>query len=138
MKAIENLKIRAKELKKNISAVYYAGKDPRLSRKIKVLILFTIAYALSPVDLIPDFIPVLGYLDDLIILPALLVLIIRRIPAEIMEDSIKRAEIEPVSLKKKLALRSTFYCSMDFCYIKNSVCNNWKQLISARSGSLPG
>lgn len=100
MKAIESLKKRAKALKKNISVIYYAGKDPRLPKKLKLLIIFTIGYALSPIDLIPDFIPVLGYLDDLIILPALIVLIVRQIPENIMDDSKKRAEEEPLLLKK--------------------------------------
>jgi uncharacterized membrane protein YkvA (DUF1232 family) len=103
VKHIEILKKRAAELKKSLTAIYYAGKDPRLPKRIKVLILFTIGYALSPIDLIPDFIPLLGYLDDLIILPALIVLIVRQIPVEIMHDSINRAEAEPLLLKKNWA-----------------------------------
>ena len=97
---LEGFKEKAQKLKKRVLAVYYAGKHPDLPGITRVLILFTIAYALSPVDLIPDFIPVLGYLDDLIILPALIALCIRRIPAEIMAESIKQAEEQPLSLKK--------------------------------------
>ncbi|MGD1830479.1 MAG: YkvA family protein [Spirochaetaceae bacterium] len=66
----------------------------------KLLILFTLAYALSPIDLIPDFILVLGLLDDLIILPTLITLSIKSIPKDLLEESKKKAFLEPVSLKK--------------------------------------
>jgi uncharacterized membrane protein YkvA (DUF1232 family) len=59
-----------------------------------------VAYAMSPIDLIPDFIPILGYLDDLIILPLLITLCVRRIPEAIMKDSMKKAEEKPIRLKK--------------------------------------
>ncbi len=79
-----NWKERANKLKIDIPAIYIAlgKKDTPLSAKI--LAGLAIGYALSPIDLIPDFIPVLGYLDDLLILPALVALTIRRIPPEIL------------------------------------------------------
>ena len=96
----KNLKAKAAELKKYISAVYYAGRHPKLPVSTRILIVFTIAYALSPVDLIPDFIPVIGYLDDLLLLPALIALCIKKIPGDIMSESLKKAEEQPLSLKK--------------------------------------
>lgn len=82
-----NLKKRAKQLKQDLPAIFLLMKDPKTPRLAKILAGFVIFYALSPIDLIPDFIPVLGYLDDLIILPALIVLIVRLIPSELMENA---------------------------------------------------
>ncbi|MGN1339614.1 MAG: YkvA family protein [Oscillospiraceae bacterium] len=80
-----NLKERAKQLKSDIPAVYLALKDKQTPLPAKILAAVTVCYALSPIDLIPDFIPVLGYLDDLLVLPGLAALTIRLIPAEVME-----------------------------------------------------
>ena len=66
------LKERAKKLKLELTAVYYAYRDPGINLLPKLIIIITLGYALSPIDLIPDFIPILGYLDDLILLPALI------------------------------------------------------------------
>ncbi len=99
MKILEVLKTRAKIIKKDITVIYYAYQHPELSILPKILIIFTIGYALSPIDLIPDFIPVLGYLDDLIILPILITLSIKLIPQEIMTESRIKAENEPLKLK---------------------------------------
>ena len=76
----EKIKIQAKNLKLNISALYLVFKRNDVPIIAKVLIIITVGYALSPIDLIPDFIPVLGYLDDLIILPFLIYLSIKLIP----------------------------------------------------------
>jgi uncharacterized membrane protein YkvA (DUF1232 family) len=67
-------------------ALYFARKDPRVPRLAKVMAMATAAYALSPIDLIPDFVPVLGYLDDLIILPIFIYLTIRLIPPDVMVE----------------------------------------------------
>lgn len=99
MKIIEVLKIKAKILKKEINVIYYAYQHPELSILPKILIIFTLGYALSPIDLIPDFIPVLGYLDDLIILPILISLSIKLIPEKIMTESRIKAEKDPFKLK---------------------------------------
>ena len=80
-----NLKERAKKLKSDIPAVYLALKDKETPPAAKILAGITVVYALSPIDLVPDFIPVLGYLDDVIILPALVTLTIRLIPRDIWE-----------------------------------------------------
>ena len=87
-----SLKDRAKQLKTDIPAVFLALKRSETPWGAKVLAALTIGYALSPIDLIPDFIPVLGYLDDLIILPAMVALTVRLIPAEVMADCRAQAE----------------------------------------------
>lgn len=73
----------AKHLKHQTMVVYYAARDPRTPWFVRLLALAVAAYALSPIDLIPDFIPVLGYLDDLIIVPLGLALVVRLIPADV-------------------------------------------------------
>lgn len=87
-----NLKERAKSLKKTVPAVFLALKDKDTPIIAKVLAGITVGYALSPIDLIPDFIPVLGYLDDVILLPALITLTIKLIPATVWERNLKAAE----------------------------------------------
>jgi uncharacterized membrane protein YkvA (DUF1232 family) len=86
------LKERAKQLKIDIPAVFIAMKRKETPFLAKILAAITIVYALSPIDLIPDFIPILGYLDDLIILPFLIVLTIKLIPKDHMENYRKEAE----------------------------------------------
>ena len=86
------LKERAKQLKIDIPAVFLALKAKETPMKAKIFAGITIAYALSPIDLIPDFIPVLGYLDDLILLPVLIALTVRLIPPELFAEYRIRAE----------------------------------------------
>lgn len=81
-----NLKQRASSLKKDIPAVFLALKHNDTPVIAKIFAFLTIAYALSPIDLIPDFIPVLGYLDDVILLPLMIVLTVRFIPKDIFEQ----------------------------------------------------
>jgi len=66
--------------------VYLAARDPRVRWPVKILALAVAAYALSPIDLIPDFIPILGYLDDVILVPLGVLLVVRLIPPEIMAE----------------------------------------------------
>ena len=79
------LKERASSLKREIPAVFLALKDERTPVFTKILAAVTVAYALSPVDLIPDFVPVLGYLDDVLLLPGLIALTIKLIPRQVWE-----------------------------------------------------
>ena len=79
-----NLKERAGELKTDLPALFLALKDRETPVLAKALAGITVAYALSPIDLIPDFIPVLGYLDDVILLPALIVITVKLIPAPVL------------------------------------------------------
>lgn len=87
-----DLKKRAKQLKADIPAVFIALRKKETPLLPKVLAGVTIAYALSPIDLIPDFIPVIGYLDDIILLPLLVALTIRLIPEEVFARCRKEAE----------------------------------------------
>lgn len=103
MKIISRLKNRARLLKKQILTLYYASSDPAMPLLPKILAALTIAYALSPVDLIPDFIPVLGYLDDLILLPGLIALTVKSIPKDVWARAEHRAEEEPLKLGKNWA-----------------------------------
>lgn len=81
-----NLKERAKKLKIDIPAVFIAMKRKDTPIFAKILAGITVFYALSPIDLVPDFIPVIGYLDDLIILPALIALTVKMIPDEVFNE----------------------------------------------------
>lgn len=87
-----NIKERTKKLKTDIPAIFLALKDEETPSSAKIIAAITVAYALSPIDLIPDFVPILGYLDDVILLPALVALTVRLIPKEIMERNRKLAE----------------------------------------------
>ena len=87
-----NLKQRVKQLKIDIPAVFIALKRKETPIFAKILAGITILYALSPIDLIPDFIPILGYLDDLILLPGLIALTIRLIPDEVFAECRKQSE----------------------------------------------
>ena len=80
--AIERWKRRIKELKTETYAIYLASKDPRVPWYAKAVIVFVVAHTFSPIDLIPDFIPVLGYLDDLIITPLGIALALKMVPKE--------------------------------------------------------
>lgn len=88
---LNQLKARARALKREVYAIYFAARDPRTPWYAKALIFFVIAHTFSPIDLIPDFIPVLGYLDDLVITPAGIWLALRLIPPEVMEAARAKA-----------------------------------------------
>jgi uncharacterized membrane protein YkvA (DUF1232 family) len=78
---------RARALKRDVVAVYLAARDPRTPWYATALAIFIAGYALSPIDLIPDFVPVLGYLDDLILVPLGIAAVVAMLPAEVMADS---------------------------------------------------
>src|SRR5215203_3292000 len=83
----------ARAIERDVHAVYLASRDPRVPWPAKVLAICIAAYALSPIDLIPDFIPVLGYLDDAILLPLGILLVVRMIPPDIMAEHRATAQI---------------------------------------------
>lgn len=89
---LHTLRDWAAALRRDGLALFLAARDPRVPWYAKALAAATAAYALSPIDLIPDFIPVIGYLDDLIILPLAIAVTIRLIPAEVMADLRRQAE----------------------------------------------
>lgn len=90
--AIESWKERVKRLKTETYAIYLASKDPRVPWYAKALILAVVAHTFSPVDLIPDFIPILGYLDDLVILPLGITLALKMIPPQVLEECRAKAQ----------------------------------------------
>src|SRR6478735_8894144 len=95
------LKDWARAIKRDVHAIYLAARDPRVPWYAKALALCVAGYALSPIDLIPDFIPVIGYLDDLIIVPIGIVAVMKLIPPEIMAEHRAAADIaseKPTSL----------------------------------------
>lgn len=104
MGALKDLKEKARTLKRQTGALYYASSDRRVGLLPKMIIGAAILYALNPIDIIPDFIPVIGYLDDLILLPGLIALAIRLIPDNLWQEALHKAEEKPVALKKKRAL----------------------------------
>lgn len=81
----------ARGLKRQTLVVWFAARDPRTPWFPRVLALAVAAYALSPIDLIPDFIPVLGYLDDVVLVPLGVWLVLRMVPAEVIADSQAKA-----------------------------------------------
>jgi uncharacterized membrane protein YkvA (DUF1232 family) len=87
MSALDTWKQRAKKLKREVYALYLASKDPRVPWYARVLAVCVVGYAFSPIDLIPDPIPVLGYLDDLVLIPLGIALVIRLIPPVLLEEA---------------------------------------------------
>ena len=88
----------ARAIKRDTRALYWAARDPRVPWYAKALALAVAAYAVSLIDLIPDFIPVLGYLDDLILVPLGIALAIRLIPPAVMAEHRQRAEVQTRSV----------------------------------------
>ena len=101
MKVIASLKQKARQLKTETYILYLAYRDPRVPWYAKAFMFVIVAYAISPIDLIPDFIPVLGYVDDLIIVPAGIFLALKMIPKEVMEECREKARSEPIAGKAK-------------------------------------
>ena len=83
---LQDLKRWARGLKRDVHAIYLAARSPRVPWHAKIIAIAVAGYALSPVDLIPDFIPVLGYVDDLIIVPLGIWLVLSLIPEEVMAE----------------------------------------------------
>lgn len=97
---LSKLKIKAKKLKSEAQVLMIVYNDKRTPVTAKILIAITVGYLLSPIDLIPDFIPVLGLLDDLIIVPALIALSIKLIPETVLNDAREKLSNNPLRCKK--------------------------------------
>lgn len=95
---------RVKQLKQETYALYLAYRDPRVPWWARAWVALVIAYACSPIDLIPDFIPVVGYLDDLVLIPAGMIIAIKLIPAPVLADC--RAQAEADMARNRLVSRS--------------------------------
>ncbi len=91
MKAVERLRRWARRLKAEVYALYLAYKDPRVPWYARVFVAVVVGYAFSPIDLIPDPVPVLGYLDDLVLVPLGIALAVRMIPPEVLAECRERA-----------------------------------------------
>lgn len=89
---LESWRAKARALKREVAAVALAARDPRTPWAARLLVLAIVAYAVSPIDLIPDFIPVLGFLDEIVLLPAALMLAIRLIPPDVLAAARARAD----------------------------------------------
>ncbi|MDO6389643.1 YkvA family protein [Pontibacter sp. BT731] len=96
---LQQWKATVRKLKEDIYTLYLAYRDPRVPFFAKVVLILTVAYAFSPIDLIPDFIPVLGYLDDLILLPLGIWLSLKLLPAEVVQEY--RAKARQQLLERK-------------------------------------
>ena len=92
MALLAELKQRARHLKAETFALYLAARDPRTPWYAKLLVAGIVAYAVSPIDLIPDFVPVLGYLDDLILIPAGIALAVKLVPDSVLTDCRAQAQ----------------------------------------------
>lgn len=88
-------KARAKALKSEVHALYLCSRHPKTPLYAKVFAILILSYALSPIDLIPDFIPVFGYLDDLILIPAGIALLVRMIPRGVLQECRQKAQENP-------------------------------------------
>lgn len=104
MRLLNNLKTLAKKLKSEIQTLYFVARHPKTPWYAKLFIAGVVAYALSPIDLIPDFIPILGYLDDLLLLPLGIALAIKMVPASVLAEC--RARTLEMSLKRKSNFRA--------------------------------
>ena len=92
MAVLDTLRTWARRAKRDAMTLWFARRDPRTPWVAKALAVFVLAYALSPIDLIPDFIPVLGLRDDLVLLPGLIWLALRLLPPEVLADARAQAE----------------------------------------------
>ena len=93
MRPIEKWRQRARQLKVEVYAIYLAYKDPRVPRPARLFAACVVGYAFSPIDLIPDFIPVLGYLDDLVLIPLGITLALKMIPPTVLVECREKAHM---------------------------------------------
>ncbi|MGG3889744.1 YkvA family protein [Metabacillus fastidiosus] len=94
------IKQKAKQIKRDIFMLVEANKHPRVPWYVKLLSILIVAYTFSPIDLIPDFIPVLGYLDEIILVPLAISLVLKLIPSDVLEE-IREIVRKSDNVKKK-------------------------------------
>jgi uncharacterized membrane protein YkvA (DUF1232 family) len=95
-----SLKLQAHQLRRQSLVVFFAARDPRMPLHVRAIAILVAGYAVSPIDLIPDFIPVIGYLDDLLLVPLGIALVIRLTPADVIDAARVKAQLaadRPVS-----------------------------------------
>ncbi len=121
---LDALKTKAHQLKQYTLVVYFTARDKRTPLLVRLIALVVAAYALSPIDLIPDFIPVIGYLDDLILIPIGMELIIRLSPAEVVEEAkIKAAQVSTVPVSYLAGAFIVGFWVLAFCYFTQWLVN---------------
>lgn len=98
----QRLKEWARKLKGDVIALYFALKHPATPLYAKVVTAIVVGYALSPIDLVPDFVPVLGYLDEVILLPLGIALAIKLIPIDVLTACREKARTDPPAIKPKI------------------------------------
>lgn len=110
MRSIGAFLLKARQLKNVIYTLYLSGRDPRVPMYVKILLLLIIVYALSPFDVVPDFLPLFGYMDDLIVLPLGIYLVLKLIPEEVKAEYHAKARMKlPGSNLKWLVLAVTIF-----------------------------
>ncbi|MGR6467154.1 YkvA family protein [Rhizobium sp. PAMB 3182] len=107
-----NLRNWARAMKRDVSALYRASRDPRVPWHAKALAVIIVGYALSPIDLIPDFVPVIGYLDDIILVPLGIWVVIKLIPPEIMAEHRRLTSAERPASKAAAAVIITIWIAV--------------------------
>jgi len=105
---MNKLKAYAKSIKGEIKALSIAYQDPRTPWYAKAFVIFVISSAISPIDLIPDFIPILGYIDDLILIPIGITIAIKMIPADVMEEARQKAKTHTIKNGKTIYMLFVF------------------------------
>jgi len=98
---INDWKARAKALEREVYALYLCSRHPKTPLYAKMFALLIVGYALSPIDLIPDFIPVFGYIDDLVLIPFGIALLIRMVPKDVLEECRQKAQSPPANKPKR-------------------------------------
>jgi uncharacterized membrane protein YkvA (DUF1232 family) len=109
------LREKARELKRQALTVYYAARDPAMPWHVRLLAIGVAAYAFSPIDLIPDFIPVLGLLDDLLLIPLSVVLVAKLTPQPVWDAAEERARIsaeKPVSRAAMIVIAAIWIAAL--------------------------
>ncbi len=96
--------VKIREINQTLAALYLARRDRRVPRRSKILIALALGYVLSPIDLVPDFIPLLGQLDDLLIVPTLVAMALKSIPNEVLNEY--REKAQQVQMKKRFTVAS--------------------------------
>jgi len=119
---LADLKLRAAALKADSYALYLVARHPRTPWYAKLIAGAVVAYALSPIDLIPDFIPVLGYLDDLIIVPAGIALAVQLVPVDVVEECRAKAAVlagdkQPVSIVAGVVIVAVWIVLAGLCVL---------------------
>lgn len=99
MNIFRRIQDHARLLRSQLLVLYYVYRHPGTGILPKIIIVIALGYALSPVDLIPDFIPILGYLDDLVLIPALIMLAIKLTPQQVLDECRRQAEQNPARMK---------------------------------------